>query len=58
MTFRGPIREVSTGGKPPSQDTETQAPPESQLRSARSFQAENTGVISWYEYCISSPGLT
>lgn len=32
MTFLGPIREVRTQGKPPSQDTETQAYPESLLR--------------------------
>ena len=32
MTFLGPIREVRTQGKPPSQDTETHAYPKSQLR--------------------------
>ena len=58
MTFLGPIREVRTWGKPPPQDTETQAHPGPQLRSTRSLQAANTRVINWYEYCISFPGLS
>lgn len=58
MTFLGPSREVRTWGKPPPQNTETQAHPESQLRSTRSLQAANTRVINWYEYCISFPGLS